>query len=217
MKQVRTEVPSPKRGSAIANHELHEHRILDHLQTGERVTQRKLSRELGIALGLTNLLVRRLVTKGWVRITRISRSRILYLITPAGIAAKARLTRAYVRESVRFYRETRNRIQAQFENLSAVLPGNENPTPIVFYGAGDVAEIAYVCLQDTQLELVALVDPTCMKPFFNTPVFRPTDLRGATVCGRPFTLLIVMPLENEDEVREVLERHEVSMDTVFWL
>jgi DNA-binding MarR family transcriptional regulator len=49
-------------------------------------SQRSLSRDMGIALGLTNLIIRRLVHKGWVRIIRIKPNRVRYLLTPAGIA-----------------------------------------------------------------------------------------------------------------------------------
>lgn len=200
----------------MPNHEIHEHQILTQLESRQGITQRALSKELGIALGLTNLLIRRLVNKGWVRITRVKPSRIQYLITPAGVMAKARLTRAYVRESVRFYRETRNRIRQEFTGLCADLERTD-AAGIVFYGAGEVAEIAYVCLQDTTLQLVAVIDPVRSKPFFSAAVCRPADLLGDTVGGRRFERLVVMPVENEDEVRAILTERGVSPDRVFWL
>ena len=60
-------------------------RILDVVAADRAVTQRSLARDLGIALGLTNLLIKRLVRKGWMRVTHISPNRVRYLITPAGI------------------------------------------------------------------------------------------------------------------------------------
>src|SRR5450759_1891723 len=45
-------------------------RILDAVESDHGVLQRSLAKELGIALGLTNLLVRRLVRKGWVPVIR---------------------------------------------------------------------------------------------------------------------------------------------------
>jgi DNA-binding MarR family transcriptional regulator len=49
-------------------HEHHSRRILDAFESDHGVSQRSLAKELGIALGLTNLLVKRLVRKGWVRV-----------------------------------------------------------------------------------------------------------------------------------------------------
>jgi DNA-binding MarR family transcriptional regulator len=202
----------------VPNHELHEHRILTQLESGQPITQRRLAQELGIALGLTNLLVRRLVQKGWVRVSHVKASRIRYLITPAGIAAKARLTRAYVRQSIRYYRETRDRMREELARLSGELPAGNGAAQIVFYGAGEAAEIAYVCLQETTLELVAVVDPTSSRPlFFNMRVCGPADLDGDTVAGRSFVRVVVMPVENEEDVRTVLADRGVRPESVFWL
>jgi DNA-binding MarR family transcriptional regulator len=201
----------------LRNHDVQEQRILAHLERGQTVTQRALSQDLGIALGLTNLLIARLVKKGWVRVSRVQRSRIRYLITPAGIAAKTRLVRAYVRDSVRFYRETRDRIREELSHVTVGIEGNGDRIPIAFYGAGEIAEIAYVCLQDTPLELTAMVDPERSTPFFTAPVYRPAELNGNSVAGRPFHRLIVMAVDNEDEVRAILSERGVPPDAVFWV
>lgn len=201
----------------MPNHALHEHRILKSLETGLPLTQRSLSKELGIALGLTNLLMRRLAKKGWIRIRHVKRNRILYLITPSGIAAKSTLTREYIRQSVRFYRETRDRIRERLAVLCAELKSTGEPTAIVFYGVGEVAEIAYVCLQETPLELVAVVDAGYTRPFFSVGVHPPADLQGNTLAGRRFARLVVMPVDDEATVRITLESCGVAPESVFWL
>jgi DNA-binding MarR family transcriptional regulator len=70
----------------VTSHDQFTHRILTEIEADNRLSQRSLSRDLGIALGLTNLIIRRLVRKGWVRIIRIKPNRVRYLLTPAGIA-----------------------------------------------------------------------------------------------------------------------------------
>ncbi len=144
-------------------HEQYEHQILNAIDGGQSVSQRSLASSLGIALGLTNLLMRRLVGKGWVRVTRIKRNRVRYFLTPTGVAEKARLSRVYLQYSIRFYTSARVRIR---ESLATV--GGPN-TRIVFCGAGEVAEIAYVCLQETPLQLVAVVGDTRSRHFFGVP------------------------------------------------
>ncbi len=201
--------------------EEHERRILAQLESSRPVTQRSLSSDLGIALGLTNLLMRRLVKKGWVRITHVSPRRIRYLITPAGIAAKARLTRRYFLSSLNFYRECREHISERFIVLSAeleTLDGDSGAADqVVFYGAGEVAEVAYVCLQETRLQLLGVVDENPGRRFFHHPVHRPEDLVGATLVGRPFSMLVVMPPDDESQVRRTVVLQHVPAERVFWL
>ncbi len=201
-------------------HEHHSRRILDAYESDRGVSQRSLAKELGIALGLTNLLVKRLVRKGWVRVIHIKPNRVGYFITPAGIAEKTRMSRAYFETSVQFYRQTRDRIQQQFFALSTDWPGDGAtglPKRIVFYGAGEVAEIGYICLAETDLQLVGVVDVARTKPFFGLTVRSPEHLDGLALNGQPFDRLVVMSFGNTDALRaEVLSRR-VPLDRVFWL
>jgi len=66
--------------------------LLEAVEQNARVTQRTLSNQLGIALGLTNIYVKRLVRKGCIKVVNVKPNRIAYLLTPRGVAEKARLT-----------------------------------------------------------------------------------------------------------------------------
>lgn len=201
-------------------HEQHTRRILDAFESDHRVSQRSVAKELGIALGLTNLLVKRLVRKGWVRIIHIKPNRVGYLITPAGIAEKTRMSRAYFESSILFYRQTRDRIQQRFSALSADWSGESatgTPKRIVFYGAGEVAEIGYVCLVETDLQLVGVADAAPRKHFFGLSVCSPEHFSGLALKGQPFDRLVVMSFGDTDALRaEILALH-VPLDRVFWL
>src|SRR5579862_343661 len=131
----------------------HLRELLDVIESDPGVSQRSLASRLGIALGLANLLLKRVVVKGWVKTVRISPNRVRYLLTPTGIAEKARMSRAYLQYSVRFYGYARDRIRESFAALSAQWPDarSEESKPIVFFGTSEVAEIGYVCLQETDL------------------------------------------------------------------
>lgn len=200
-------------------HDARERLILDRLEAHAPVTQRTLSSDMGIALGLTNLLIHRLVKKGWVRVKRVSPRHIRYLITPAGVSAKARLTRQYFLDSLKFYRDSRVRMGELLAAVAVELnEGAASPcTDVVFYGVGEVAEVAYVCLQETPLHLVGVVDPEAARPFFHIPVHPPSHLAGTTLAGRSFSRLIVMPLQDEEHVRAALTAAQVPADNVFWL
>ena len=76
-------------------------RLLTEIEAGQALSQRGLASNAGIALGLTNLLVRRLAKKGFVKIVRVRPNRVRYLNTPAGLRGNARSSREYLRHSVR--------------------------------------------------------------------------------------------------------------------
>jgi DNA-binding MarR family transcriptional regulator len=201
-------------------HEDHTRRLLDAFDSDNNVSQRSLARDLGIALGLTNLLIKRLVCKGWVRIIHIKPNQVRYLITPAGIAEKSRRSRAYFQASVQFYRQTRDRIQQQFSALSTGWPDDGMAGPckrIVFYGAGEVAEIGYICLADTDLQLVGVADAALTKPFFGLTVCSPEQFSGLSLNGQPFDRLVVMSFGHPDELQAEILPLRVPFECVFWL
>ena len=197
----------------------YEHQLLVQIEGGQHVSQRSLSTSLGIALGLTNLLVRSLVKKGWVRATRIRPNRVSYLLTPAGIAEKARLSRLYLQNSVQFYSEARDRIGKSLALLSNEWPsdGSAPQKRVVFYGAGEVAEIAYICMQATDLELVAVIAESRTQSFFGRPVYSGADLREGFVGETQFERIVVASFEEHNAVRCELEKFGVSEGRVCWL
>jgi hypothetical protein len=177
---------------------------------------------LGIALGLTNLLLRRLARKGWIRVTGIKPHRVSYLITPQGIAEKARMTREYLKYSLAFYSEARDRIAQRFSTLSAEWAASDANCGkrIVFYGAGEVAEIGFVCLQSTDLKLVGVVTIGGSEhsgSFFGMHVHTRDALRPGVVAGLPFDTLVVMSFDDKDAVQRSLDEIDYRDAAVFWV
>jgi DNA-binding MarR family transcriptional regulator len=198
----------------MQGHEQYEHQILSAIDTGQSLSQRLLASRLGIALGLTNLLVRRLVRKGWVRVTRIQRNRVRYLLTPTGVAEKARLSRLYLQDAIGFYVAARGRIAESLTNAGGP------STRIVFYGTGEIAEIAYVCLQATELKLVAVIAEAGQPPpppFFGVRVHSVDEVTDGDVGGTPFDRVIVTSFHNHDAARDRLEAQGVSPERMHWL
>jgi DNA-binding MarR family transcriptional regulator len=199
----------------------HIRQILDVLERDPSVSQRSLASRLGIALGLTNLLLKRLVIKGWVRVVRVRPNRVRYLLTPTGIAEKARMSRAYLQYSIHFYADARDRIRETFAALSLQLPppdAGATRKRIVFYGTGEVAEIGYVCLQETDLELVAVIDDSGRQRFFNVPVHSSGELSAGGLGGAAFDRLVVMSFDGDgDQIRTALARTGFPEDKTFWI
>ena len=205
----------------MPSHDHHTRRILTQIEAEDKISQRSLAKELGIALGLTNLLIRRIVKKGWVKVISVRPNRVRYLITPTGIAEKARITRLYLDNTLHLYTETRDRIRERLTLLSDEWPaepdGLNGEKRIVFYGAGDVAEIGYICLQGTDLHLVGVVDDRRTKPFFGIPVNSPDSVRATGLNGQQFDRLVVMSFRQADRIRARLESVAMPAAKVFWI
>jgi DNA-binding MarR family transcriptional regulator len=121
-------------------------------QNGAR-SQRDLARRLNLSLGLVNRFLKRLVNKGYFKIMTMPKNRVKYFLTPEGRARKSKLTIDYLRYSVDFYREVRALLLEKFRELEA-----SELRSILFFGVGEVAELAYLYMQLTDLRLVGIVD-----------------------------------------------------------
>ncbi len=94
-----------------------EYIILRILKDNPKITQRQLSKELGLSLGRTNYVIRALIDKGWVKLSNFKRSDnkigYLYLITPEGIAKKSILAQKFLTRKSKEY----NRLKEEIEIL----------------------------------------------------------------------------------------------------
>lgn len=98
--------------------------LLRRLADAPQASQRELARETGVSLGKLNYALRALIDKGWVKAGNFSRNQnklsYAYLLTPSGIEAKARLTRAFLARKMAEY----DRLGEEIEGLRADLRGD---------------------------------------------------------------------------------------------
>ena len=127
--------------------------LLNEVTRSPNTTQRELSTRIGVALGLTNLMLRRLVKKGYIKISGTKRSRIRYLITPQGILEKSRLTYEFIQYSLHLYGHVRRFLREQLVILAQT--GHKR---ILLFGTGELAEIAFLTIREMGLELIGVVD-----------------------------------------------------------
>ncbi len=117
--------------------------LLEHIEYDPDVTQASLAAKLGVAVGTVNWHIKRFVAKGYVKVKRAQRRKLRYIITPEGIAFRARLTVNFIEQSMHLYRRIRHRIQ---ELLVEVKEAGYNSVRI--QGNGDIAEICKLsCLE----------------------------------------------------------------------
>ena len=129
-------------------------KILEAIDCQETPSQRDMAQSLNVSLGLVNSFVRRLAKKGYFKVTHLPRNRIRYILTPKGAAEKSRLTYTYIQLSLHFYKDARRKFRELLKNLEY-----QGVKKVAFFGAGDMAEIGCLSIQETALDLVAIVDP----------------------------------------------------------
>ena len=144
--------------------------LLSELDRNGAATQRTLAIKLGVALGLTNLYLKRLARQGYIKITTIPRNRIRYLLTPQGFAEKSRLTYQYMQYSLSYYRDMRGRLKDMLSSLEWT-----KGQRVAICGTGELAELAYLALREMNIDCVGFVDGRSGDTFLSHPVFSPDE------------------------------------------
>ena len=169
--------------------------LLEALEQESRITQRSLAGRLGIALGLTNLYLKRLIRKGYVKCVTVSPNRLVYLLTPKGMSRKARLTYEFMKYSLDFYRDARRHLR---QSLAVAVSAQKR---VAIYGTGDAAELVFLLIRDMGLELTAVFGPQNNGPFLGHPVLAISE--HASV---PYDVLIVAVLERPAGTAKLLRQ-----------
>ena len=117
--------------------------LLEEIERDPDTTQATLATTLGVAVGTVNWHLRRLIDKGYVKVKRAERRKLRYIITPDGIALRARLTVAYVGNSLALYRETRASAKHALQEAH-----RRGFRAVAIAGDGELAEICRLtCLE----------------------------------------------------------------------
>jgi DNA-binding MarR family transcriptional regulator len=142
--------------------DLHILRLMGEIDRTGDLSQRELSRRLNLSLGLVNTFMKRLVSKGYFKMSTMPKNRVKYFLTPAGLARKSRLTVEYLKYSIDSYKNIKHHLLNTYREME-----KNHIQSILFYGAGEVAELAYLYLQLTGIQLAGVIDENVKgKPFF---------------------------------------------------
>jgi DNA-binding MarR family transcriptional regulator len=122
--------------------------LLEVIEQDPDVTQASLARCLGVAVGTVNWHLKRLVAKGYVKVKRAERKKLRYIITPEGIALRARLTVTYIEDSMQLYRQVRDQARMALQQVK-----DAGFDRVSIQGNGDIADICRLtCIEmDVQL------------------------------------------------------------------
>ncbi len=179
--------------------------ILDELSKNDSLTQRDLSSSLGIALGLVNSYIKNLIKKGYITVKAIPSKRYAYYLTPKGFAEKTRLTYDLLHDYTRVYREARKSFKQLFHDLQTA-----GKKKVVFAGADETAEIAYLTLQETRLVLLDVIDDDAAgKDFFGRPIKKLEAVRNMQ-----YDIILVASYLKRNELYKQLIHLGVDKDVI---
>lgn len=139
--------------------------VLTAIDRDSNTSQRTISRELDVALGLANAYLKRCVRKGLIKIKQVPRRRYAYYLTPQGFAEKSRLTAQFLSASFTFFRRAREQISDLMRDCI-----RQGRPRVAFAGVSDLTEVGTLCAHDHPVTMVGIVD---------------ADRAGEHYCGLP--------------------------------
>jgi len=122
---------------------------LNKIEHNPDVTQASLAAQLGVAVGTVNWHIKRFIAKGYVKVKRAQRRKLRYIITPEGIAFRARLTINYIEQSMRLYNRTRQHVR---ELLSEVKRAGYDRVRIE--GDNEIADICRLTCLEQNISII---------------------------------------------------------------
>jgi len=179
-------------------------RLLEAVHEDSRVTQRGMAKKLGIALGLANIYLKRMIHKGYIKCVNVQPNRISYLITPRGIAEKARLTYEFMDYSLHLYGEVRQHLREAMQDCAA------EGKRVAIFGSGEAAELAYLSLKESGMEPVAIFDQDGGRVFLGMPVREIAEHASVD-----YDLMIVATLDRSGQSAADLQRVGVPREKQF--
>jgi len=123
--------------------------LLEQIAEDPDVNQSTLAEKLDVAVGTVNWHIKRLVSKGYVKAKRAQRKKLRYIITPEGIALRAKLTVQYIENQMRLYRETRQGVKDILAAIKA-----EGFSQVRITGESEIADVCQLTCLEQGFEVV---------------------------------------------------------------
>lgn len=145
--------------------------ILEEIENNPDATQASMADQMNVAIGTINWHLKRLIEKGYIKIQRCEKRKLKYIITPEGIALRARLAVDYIHSSFELYRLIRSRMNSILD-----LCIKDGYHSVFIDGEGDVREICGLTCMEKNVKVLdapqsdaPTVTITGLKLFYNKP------------------------------------------------
>lgn len=136
----------------------HEYDLLNEISQDSMVTQANLSARLGIAVGSVNWYIKRLIHRGWVKVSHLDRTRLKYDLTPKGMKVFTKRAMLYARDSLKVYKSLRDKAKILVMELK------QNGVQAVYLkGNDEVMDILRLTCIENDLEIVQTPNDTTLE------------------------------------------------------
>ena len=126
--------------SIIGEREL---KIIEEISQDKNLTQRKISHRLGLSLGMTNIILKRLTSKGYIKVKGLNRRKVQYILTPKGFTEKTKKSYRYLLKTIHSLQEMKKKIQRL-----VLMEYKKGKTHFVISGEGELADIVELSLKN---------------------------------------------------------------------
>ena len=113
--------------------------------------QRDISRHMNLSLGMINILVRRLISKGYIRIEQLNKKKVQYILTRKGFTEKMRKSVKYTMKTISSIGLIKNRVREILNDLYAQEVRN-----FYFYGNSDISALVEMVFRESLAEQCSL-------------------------------------------------------------
>jgi len=124
--------------------------LLDQINNDPDITQANLAGKLDVAVGTVNWHLKRLIAKGYVKAKRAQRKKLRYIITPEGLALRARLTVNYIENQMRLYSQTRQQVKNLLGEIKKLGYGE-----VRIGGDSEIADVCRLTCLEQGIEIVS--------------------------------------------------------------
>ena len=138
-------VPSEHAGGPTAGEGDREFELLAQLQQDSGAKQRDLARAVGMSLGMTNALLKRLAAKGFITMKKANSRKIQYAVTPEGMQEAARRSRRYLKRTMKHVVRYKDTVRKACRHAAAAPPAGRGVTAVVLVGESDLEFIVEWC------------------------------------------------------------------------
>ena len=132
--------------------------VLEAIDSKKSITQRSISKDLDMALGLVNSYLKRCVKKGFIKIQQAPKNRYLYYLTPRGFSEKAKLTAEFLTSSFTFFRKSRDQIEEILDNCN-----KKNWKRILLFGNSELAEITSLYSKNHEVQIIQVYNTSNLR------------------------------------------------------
>ena len=126
-------------GPVIGEREL---KVIEEISHNRDLTQRKISHRLDLSLGMTNLILKRLVNKGYVKIKGLDKRKVQYILTPKGFTEKTKRSYRYFLRTIHSLKEMKEKIQELI-----LMECKKGRTYFIVLGDGELADVVELSLE----------------------------------------------------------------------